>query len=329
MIKKKYLLIQTAFLGDLVLITSVLEKLFAQTDSMEIHLLVRKGFESVLNDYPRRSEIILHSYDKKQKLASWWNLFLKFRQLKLDEVWVFQRFFGMGLLSISLGAKKIKGFKENPLSLFFTKSFSHSLGDGRHEIERNNVFFEDDSPPHKPLLKPGKFSELSGKTFIFFAPGSVWETKRWPKEHWLRLVNQSPKDWQWVMSGAGAELDLCNEIFAESSSGRIINLAGKLNLQELVEVIGMAKLVVVNDSAPLHIASAMNIPTIALFCSTSPKLGFYPLSTKNLVIEYSKPLACKPCGKHGKKVCPEGHYLCGFGIEPIMVQQKIQEFLEN
>ena len=71
----------------------------------------------------------------------------------------------------------------------------------------------------------------------------------------------------------------------------------------------------VNDSAPMHFASAVNAPTAAIYCSTVPSFGFGPLSTKAVVIEIQEPLACRPCGIHGHAACPEGHFNCALHIK--------------
>ena len=71
----------------------------------------------------------------------------------------------------------------------------------------------------------------------------------------------------------------------------------------------------VNDSAPLHIASAMNAPVTAYFCSTLPSFGFGPLSDNANVIQTKQTLECRPCGLHGKRKCPQQHFNCGHQIE--------------
>ena len=76
-----------------------------------------------------------------------------------------------------------------------------------------------------------------------------------------------------------------------------------------------AKMNYVNDSAPMHIASAMNAPTTAIFCSTIPAFGFGPLSDNSKIVETLEKLDCRPCGIHGYSACPKGHFKCGFGIE--------------
>lgn len=71
----------------------------------------------------------------------------------------------------------------------------------------------------------------------------------------------------------------------------------------------------VNDSAPLHIASAMNAPVTAIFCSTVPAFGFGPLRENGRVVETSERLDCRPCGLHGHSACPKGHFRCAMGID--------------
>lgn len=72
----------------------------------------------------------------------------------------------------------------------------------------------------------------------------------------------------------------------------------------------------VNDSAPLHIASAMNAPVTAIFCSTVPAFGFGPLRENGRVVETLEKLDCRPCGLHGHQACPKGHFKCALGIAP-------------
>jgi len=70
-----------------------------------------------------------------------------------------------------------------------------------------------------------------------------------------------------------------------------------------------------NDSAPLHFASAMDAPVTAIFCSTVPSFGFYPLSSRSFVAETKEKLECRPCSLHGLRACPLGHFKCARTIE--------------
>jgi heptosyltransferase-2 len=96
---------------------------------------------------------------------------------------------------------------------------------------------------------------------------------------------------------------------------QVCNLAGSLSFLETAALMEKASMNYVNDSAPLHIASAMNAPVRAVFCSTVPRFGFYPVSDDARSIEISYPLYCRPCGLHGFKACPEGHFRCARDID--------------
>jgi len=82
-------------------------------------------------------------------------------------------------------------------------------------------------------------------------------------------------------------------------------------------------LLVCNDSAPLHLASSVNLPVIAIFCSTIPEFGFFPLSQRSIVLQETSNLPCRPCGVHGKQTCPLGHFACGYSVTPEKVMEAI------
>jgi heptosyltransferase-2 len=91
-------------------------------------------------------------------------------------------------------------------------------------------------------------------------------------------------------------------------------LAGKLNFLESAALMEKAVMNYVNDSAPMHFASAMNAPVTAIYCSTIPAFGYGPLSENSTIVELQEPLSCRPCGIHGKKSCPETHFNCAMKI---------------
>lgn len=331
----KVLIIQTAFLGDAVLITSLLEKIRIESPKTSIHILIRKGFEDVFKSYPHPNLSKVWSYDKSKKLKSWIMLRKVLTFEKYDQVFVSQRFFGMGLLSISIGAKKVVGFDKNPLSLLFNEKVKHEFGQGKHEIERNSQLLASWLGPkvHKPFLDTGHvgelLSDLQPKKYLCISPGSVWETKRFPVKKWIDFIQLLPKNFEIVLMGSAVEKYLSDEIDkAFIETGRKINNAcGRFSLFEAIVVYQHCQMSFVNDSGPLHICSALNTPTIAVFCSTVPAFGFGPLSDLNQVIEVEEKLACRPCGDHGKKSCPEFHFNCANSIDVNKMFKAYQMFL--
>ena len=333
----KVLIIQTAFLGDAVLITSLLEKIRLESPNTLVHLLVRKGLEDIFKAYPHKILAQVWTYDKSNKLKAWWTLRNELAKEKFDQVFVAQRFFGMGLLSISIGAKKVVGFDKNPLSLFFDEKVPHEFGQGKHETERNTHLLASWLGPqvHKPFLNAGDAgqipSDLQAKKFLSISPGSVWETKRFPVHKWIDFIRLLPLDQEIVLMGSAAEKHLSDEIEQAfmGSSRHISNACGRFNLQEAIAVFQQSLMSFVNDSGPLHICSAVNTPTVAIFCSTIPAFGFGPLAKQNKIIEVKEKLTCRPCGDHGKKSCPEIHFNCANSIDVQEMLQTYQAFLSS
>ncbi|MBS1946076.1 MAG: glycosyltransferase family 9 protein, partial [Bacteroidetes bacterium] len=151
-------------------------------------------------------------------------------------------------------------------------------------------------------------------TYITIAPASVWFTKQWPAAKWIGLIKVLPKQQRVFLIGGPGDTALCERIAREAGRGEV--LAGKLSLLATAALMEGAAMNYVNDSAPLHIASAMNAPVTAIFCSTVPAFGFGPLQANGRVVEHPEPLYCRPCGLHGHKACPEGHFKCALDILP-------------
>ena len=146
------------------------------------------------------------------------------------------------------------------------------------------------------------------------APSSVWFTKQLPKDKWIELCNLIPKEVIIYLLGGSSDVILCEEIKQKSEHINIKILAGTLSLLESCELMKHAKMNYVNDSGPLHLASAVNAPTTAFFCSTVPAFGFTPLSDISYINESKENLYCRPCGLHGYRSCPEGHFKCAHTI---------------
>jgi heptosyltransferase-2 len=162
--------------------------------------------------------------------------------------------------------------------------------------------------------------------YVCIAPASVWFTKQWPAAKWIELINKFPNHLTIYLMGAKSDATLCDEIKSSvvSRESSILNLAGQLSFLESAALMKNARMNFVNDSAPLHFASAMNAPVSAMFCSTVPAFGFGPLSDVSFVFETNEKLDCRPCGLHGYKACPRGHFRCSH----IDVDQAVAKIFE-
>lgn len=313
---KNILIIQTAFIGDAILASSVLEKLHLFFPQAKLTILVRKGNESLYQEHPFLHQVLV--WNKQEgKYKSLFRLLKTIRKQKFDTVINLHRYGSSGFLTAFSKAPYTSGYNKNPFSFLFNHKSPHKIGDGRHEVERYNDLIEaiTDKAVAKPKLYPTfrQFSKIEPyvqQPFVCMAPSSVWFTKQLPKDKWIELCNATHRDKTIYLLGGPGDKALCEEIKNSSTHASIQVLAGSLSLLESCELMKYATMNYVNDSGPLHLASSVNAPTTAFFCSTVPAYGFFPLSTRSTVIEV-KNLYCKPCGLHGYKACPEGHFKCG------------------
>lgn len=318
---KKIIIIQTAFLGDVILATPVIAELKRIFPTVEIDFLLRKGNESLLANNPHLRSVF--TLDKsKGKYKSILQLIKQLKTEKYDLTINLHRFGSSGLIAAFSGAKKIYGFKKNPLSFLYTKKFEHKIGNGQHEVERNLSIIQEFGAVslRKPELFPSPedfdiASQIMNPPYFCMAPASVWFTKQLPIEKWIQLIDYyNDRGTVYILGGKG-DSDFCEEIISKTTAKTSINLAGQLNLLESAALMAKAERNFVNDSGPLHIASSMNAPVTAFFCSTVTDFGFGPLSDDSKVLEITTPLECRPCGLHGYKECPKGHFKCGNQID--------------
>ncbi len=317
---QQILIVQTAFIGDVILASALIEKLHSYYPEADIDFLLRKGNESLFANHPKLREV--HVWDKKGgKYKNLFKLVGKVRRNRYDLLINVQRFANTGLLT-ALSRAKIKiGFDKNPYSWAFTKKIKHRIEEGVHEVERNNELIKDitDEVVNPPRLYPSDqdfqlVSEYKGQPYLCMAPASVWFTKQFPKEKWIDLINQLPFSGNIYLLGAPSDSTLCEEIIQNVSKGNVVSLCGALNLLQSAALMKDAVLNYVNDSAPMHLASAVNAKTCAIYCSTVPQFGFGPLSDFAEVAEVND-LDCRPCGLHGFKACPKGHFKCGHDMD--------------
>lgn len=315
----KILVIQTAFIGDVILVTSLLETLHLNFKEAKIDVVVRKGNESLFHNHPFINEVLV--WDKKnKKTKNLFSLLFKIRKNNYDLAIGVQRFFNAGLLAAFSKAKFIIGFDKNPLSFMFNKKVPHVIGE-QHEVERNYALVNDIAPIFSKQLKLyptvndySTVKQYQSKPYIVIAPASVWFTKQFPKNKWIEFLNTLTTK-QIFIIGAPSDIGFANEIVKETVNEEITNLCGKLNLLQSAALMQHADMCFVNDSAPQHLASAVNAPTTAIFCSTVPNFGFGPLATNSLVVQIDDKLKCRPCGLHGHKTCPETHFKCAQNID--------------
>ncbi len=328
------LIIQTAFIGDVVLATALVEKLSAHYPEAEIDFLLRKDNEALLEGHPHIRSLLIWD-KKKDKYRGLFRLWRQIRANQYDHVINVQRFGATGFMTAFSGANETIGFDKNPFSALFTRSIKHVISTATqplHEVDRNQALIADltDTKAAKPKLYPSdrdfeKVASYKVAPYICIAPASVWFTKQYPKEKWISLIDSTDPSLHVFLLGAPSDQPLGEEIINGCASGsRISNLCGKLSLLQSAALQKDALRNLVNDSAPMHFASAMNAAVTAIYCSTIPAFGYGPLSDQKAIVETLVPLSCKPCGLHGHAACPEGHFKCAYTIDERQILQTIR-----
>jgi heptosyltransferase-2 len=153
-------------------------------------------------------------------------------------------------------------------------------------------------------------SSFSVRDLVAVAPGSVWPTKRWLPDRYASLVKLLlDQGYSVVLIGGESDSSLCEEVTRTLHSPHILNGCGRFNAVQSAELLRRCRLLVTNDSAPLHLAAAVGTPCVAIFGPTVPEFGFAPWADGHVIIE-RKALWCRPCTAHGGNRCPIGTHEC-------------------
>ena len=328
---KRYLIIQTAFLGDTILTEPLIETIKENDPTSFIAALIIPQNKDVFSLNPKVDSII--TYDKHGKdngIMGLFKIMKKIEQFNFDVVISPHMSFRSSLVAFFSKAKTRIGFNEADISFVYTNKVRKI----KHVHERDKILL---------LLSPLNFKKISqsielyysednkrfiegileaysidrNKQLIGISASSVWPTKRWP-EKYFREVARSLSEKGYTVILFGTHKDIERSEFIKDNNDKIIDLTGKTNIKDMFYAISRLSLLISNDSAPIHIASAYNIPTIDIYGPTIPEFGFFPLSDKNEILEI-RGLECRPCGKHGSVSCHKKHFKCMLDITPTMV----------
>jgi len=336
---EKILVIQTAFPGDAILTLPMIQQLKKRNENILIDVICIPSTKIIFEASPHINSVI--ELDKKGKQKSLFALFKFSRQIKknnYDKVYSPHRSLRSALLTLELNVKETYGFDNSNLKFAYRHTVKYNLSD--HEVNRNLSLigenYLDDKRKILPKISvPGEIkskidhyikNEIKTEKIIAVAPGSVWQTKVYPAEHYKVIINYLTEDgYIVILIGGETDKDLCEQI-TSSFGDKVLNLAGKFSFIETVELLKHVKLLISNDSAPTHLGMCADIPVLTIYCSTVPGFGFYPYNEQSEFISFND-LDCKPCGIHGYRQCPIETFDCGYKLQPDTVIEKIKKLL--
>ena len=311
------LLIQTAFLGDVILTTPLLAALAAKHGPIDV--ITTPMAAPLLETHPSVRRVI--PFDKRKADRGWRGLVNLARRLAAEG---YQRAY---LPHRSLRSAAVALLARIPSRIGFAGSWSFLYTEARskpmqgHETDRLLALAEEAPGAYPPKLVPTAEDERAvddllaaarieeGERLIALAPGSIWGSKRWP--YYAELAGQIAEDAAIAVVGGAEDAPLGDEIeqIVRPSGGRAVNACGKLSLRQSAALIARADVLVTNDSAPLHLATAMGTPILAVFGPTLPEFGFGPIRAGDVTLGVDG-LPCRPCSNHGPPSCPLGHHRC-------------------
>lgn len=306
------LVIQTAFLGDVVLTTPLLSVLARRYGPVDV--VTTPAAAPLLEGHPAVAEVV--RYDKRGADAGpggLWRLGRLLRRRGYARAVLPHRSLRTAALAMLAGAAERTGFADAAGAVTYTTRVPRPRGG--HETDRL-LALAGVSPgqaewPSLGLTAGDRAAADAwlrergiAPGFVAMAPGSIWGTKQWPGYRELAAALGVPI----VVVGGGDDAALGHEVLT-AAEGRSGNAAGELGLRASAALLERASVLVTNDSAPLHLAAAVGTPIVAIFGPTVPEFGFGPRGPRDVVVQQSG-LACRPCSSHGPRVCPLGHHRC-------------------
>ncbi len=345
---KKILIFHTAFIGDIVLTLPLAQAVHARMPGSRISFVATPVASETLRNHPAIQEII--PYDKKGKdrgIAGMLRLAALLRNRRFDLAIVPHRSLRSAIIPWLAGIPRRIGFATSAAPILFSDKVDYRRD--RHEIGRDLDLLEplgivppagelpqlcpneDDRKIVQELLDRRKAESASFDTsrLIALAPGSVWNTKRWPMESFRQLCRMLVEDGlSVVLVGGENDVALCERIAGGVESNKPFNAAGRLSLLQSAELIRRCMAAVSNDSAPMHLAVGVGTPVVAIFGATVPAFGFGPSGPRDRIMGVEG-LTCRPCGIHGGDVCPIGSFACMHGITPDQVYRTVRSLLDG
>lgn len=326
--------IQTAFPGDVVLSTPVFEALKDKFTDCETVALVRPESMALLEGNPYVNRLL--SFDKYVADKGISGLIRASAGLKGSDIGIIiQRHLRSAAVAFLARIPVRIGYRNSSARFLYTNRIEYR--NDKHEVQRclDLIGIVDEDRRYRPRIFLDDLANRQaedllgsagiGSDFAVVAPGSIWPTKRYPYFPGLIHLISEKLNLPVVLVGGTSDIQPANAI-AESCTQKPCNLTGQTNLLQSAAIISKATLAITNDSAPAHMAAAVDTPVVAIFGPTVPEFGFSPYSEKSSVVDIGE-LYCRPCSSHGSARCPQKHFRCMLELQPAKIIESARSLL--
>ncbi len=318
--RERILVVQSGFLGDVVLTTPLLAAVRRRVPSAHLAVLVTPAAAPLVAQHPAIDAVIVDDKHGAGRGAS--GLAALVRRVRAERFTIAiaaHKSLRTALVLRGAGVPRRIGFAGAPGAPLYTTRVARprALHDRDRILQLAGGLGAplDAGEPRQPWIALDAATRARASALIAPAlaggaplagicPASAWPTKRWPAHAYGALVRALEHDgYRCLILGAPEERGITAAV-CDAAGGRGIDLGGATDVATLAAVLAQMSVVVSNDSAPMHLAAAAGVPLVAIFCATVPAQGYGPLGPHAVVVE--KDLACRPCGRHGGVRCPRG-----------------------
>ena len=331
------LVVQTSYIGDVVLTTPLIARLAQDGD---VDVITTPPGASLLRSHPAVAR--LFTYDKRASDSGIGGFLAVARAARgASTSYLCQGSVRSGALAFAAGSKVRKGFDTSAGRWTYTDRIEYrddwhharrllsladtplaaSVNDASSALIRPRLF-----PTPDDIRAVDELTRRSQRPFVALAPGSAWKTKRWPA--FGELAAMLAEEWDIAIIGSRDDAGPAGDIRLRVGREQVIDGIGKLSLLGSAELIRRGVALVSNDSSPQHLASAMGTPTVTVFGPTIPEFGFGPLAPGSETVGHGS-LECRPCDRHGPQSCPLGHWRCMNEITPQEVASVLRSMISR
>jgi heptosyltransferase-2 len=338
---ERILFIQTAFPGDAILTLPALKQLKNFFPNCSIDVLCIPATKEIFNASPSVDQaIVVDKRGKHKSLLSSYKFVKQLKQNSYTRIYSSHRSLRTSLIVLLLEVRETFGFDNSVLMHVYKNLIPYKIE--KHEVQRNldlvGFAYDDKNWRIIPEIKSDAQNVEKVRLFInqnnlvngfiAIAPGSVWNTKKYPSDYFEVIIKHFvDRKISIVLIGGENDKSVC-ENFASKFHNHVSNAVGNFSIVESIELLKSAKLLLSNDSAPTHMGMCADIKVLTIYCSTIPNFGFYPYNLKSSSISFDD-LKCKPCGIHGYEACPINTFECAMKLLPDQIILKAEDMLRD
>ena len=318
---RRLLLIRLSSLGDILLMTPLLNLLRTTCPQAQIDVLVKAEYHDLLRAHPGITRLLI--FDPRQSLlhtlrglrADRYDLALDLhctprsqlllRGLRAHRKLTYNKRVLRRALLARLGWNTLRRMTSVP-ELYAAPLRRLGL---TGQLGAPSMHLDGESMEAMEAHITGSLPDAPNQPLLAVAPGARWATKRWPVERFAAVAQELAREKQAavVILGGPDEAQLARTL-CDKLDVPVVNGAGTLSLMNSAALLSRCRLLISNDSGLMHMATALQVPVVAIFGPTVQEFGFYPFQARAEVV--SEPLSCRPCSTKGSRYCPRGHHAC-------------------